>query len=269
MFQIGLFSKMNRVTTKTLRHYDEIGLLKPAFVDQQTGYRYYGSTELVRLNKIIALKQLGLSLQEIQELIDQQKGIEIFLTLKEKEIELRIKEETSKLSRLQNYSRYLKGEQNMNYSPVIKALPEVIVASMRLIAPNYESYFDFIPKMGDEMRAKGAVCAVPEYCFNIYHDGEYRESDIDLEVCEAVVDYCEDSEKVKYKKIDAVENALCVMHKGPYTTLPDAYAFAFSWIEANAYVIDGLPRESYIDGIWNKEDENEWLTELQIPVKKI
>lgn len=269
MFQIGLFSKMNRVTPKTLRHYDEIGLLKPAFVDNQTGYRYYGSKELIRFNKIMAMKQIGLNLQEIQELIDEPKGIELYLSLKEKEIENRIQEEVNTLKRLKTYEKYIRGEENASYTPVIRALPEVIVASMRTIAPSYESYFDFIPKMGEEMGRQGAICAEPPYCFNIYHDGEYKEFDIDVETCESVVDFCEDSDHIKYKKIEGVSTALCVLHKGPYTTLREAYAFSLAWIEDNGYEMVGVPRESYIDGIWNCESEDDWLTELQWPIQKL
>lgn len=118
------------------------------------------------------------------------------------------------------------------------------------------------------MRKQGAVCAEPEYCFNIYHDGEYKEKDIDVEVCEAVVDYCEDTDLIKFKKIKGYKEALCVLHKGPYSTLPDAYNFAFEWVKDNGYEVVGLPRESYIDGIWNKDSDEEWLTEIQIPIGK-
>ncbi len=63
----------------------------------------------------------------------------------------------------------------------------------------------------------------PAYCFTIYHDGEYKESDIDVEVCEAVTDYCRESEKVKFKKIEAVSEAAVIFHKGPYSTIKDSY----------------------------------------------
>ena len=89
-----------------------------------------------------------------------------------------------------------------------------------------------------------------------------------MEVCEAVVDYCENSEMVKFKKINAVEKAICVLHKGPYYSLSEAYSFVFRWIEDNGYKAIGEPRESYIDGIWNKEDDSQWLTEIQIPISK-
>lgn len=268
MYQIGMFSKINRITTKTLRHYDEIGLLKPEYVDDFTGYRYYSSRQLQRLHRIMALKRLGLGLAEIKDAIDNPGSINIYLKLKEKEIEERIKEEETRLLHVKNYIKRMKGELNMNYNPVIKSLPEVIVASMRTVIPSYNTYFEIVPQMGEEMKSKGAICAVPEYCFTIYHDGEYKERDIDVEICEAVEDYCENSGRVKYKKINEVETAVCVLHKGPYSTIRDAYLFAFQWINDNGYKIVGQPRESYIDGIWNRDDENDWLTELQVPVSK-
>lgn len=268
MYQIGLFSKMNRITTKTLRHYDEIGLLKPAFVDEFTGYRYYSSEQLPRLHQIITLKQMGLGLLEINQIIAHASSVEVYLKLKEQELEETIQENSNQLGQIRSYLHRLKGENRMIYNPVIRTLPKVIVASMRMIAPNYNAYFDLIPQMGAQMQKQGAICAVPAYCFNIYHDGEYKECDIDVEVCEAVVAFCEDSEKVRYKIIDEVSQAICVLHRGPYELLREAYAFAFQWIEDNGYSVVGLPRESYIDGIWNKDHEEEWLTEVQIPIRK-
>ncbi len=269
MYQIGLFSKINHITTKTLRHYDEIGLLKPKHVDYITNYRYYTNDQLPKLHQILALKQLGMSLNEIKEIIENPVTIEIFLKTKERELAKSIENETRRLKEVKTWIKSLKGENPMNYSPIIKKLPHVIVASMRTIVPGYDSYFDIAPKMGEEMKKQGAVCCLdPEYCFTIYHDGEYKEQDIDVEICEAVVKPCDDSEKIKYKEIKSVPSAACVLHKGPYSTIREAYAFIFKWIKESNYEVIDNPRESYIDGIWNKDDENEWLTELQIPVKQ-
>lgn len=266
VYQIGLFSKMNRITTKTLRHYDEIGLLPPARVDVMTGYRYYSSEQLPKLHRIMALKQMGLRLDQIQSLINDPSGMDIYLEMREQDLIKQLEESQKQLQQIKSYKNKLRGEM-MTYEPIIKSLPECIVASMRWKAPSYDAYFDVIPKMGEEMNRQGAKLAEPSYCINMYHDGEYRESDIDVEVCEAVVDYCEDSDLVKYKKLEKVDKALCLLHKGPYSDLRDAYAFALQWIEDNSYVLAAPPRESYIDGIWNKESEEEWLTELQFPIK--
>ena len=228
MYQIGLFSKINHITTKTLRHYDEIGLLKPDFVDYSSGYRYYTSKQLPRLHRILALKQLGLSLGEIKELIENPVNIEMFLKMKEKELIKQIREDEQKLGQVRSWQEILQGGRIMNYSAIIKELPAVTVASMRTIAPSYNSYFELMPRMGEEMKRQGAICAKPEYCFTIYHDGEYREKDIDIEVCESVVKSCKDSDLVRYKKVTREPQAVCVLHKGPYSTIRNAYAFCLS-----------------------------------------
>ena len=86
-------------------------------------------------------------------------------------------------------------------------------------------------------------------------------------MCEAVTERKPDFDDIVFKKIEAV-TAVSVMHKGPYSTLSQCYAFALKWIEENGYQVSDSPRESYIDGIWNREEESDWLTELQVPVVK-
>lgn len=153
------------------------------------------------------------------------------------------------------------------HNVVLKELPEVIVASMRKIIPDYEAFNTIYPEMGEYMKQQNVKCATPGYCFTLYHDGEYKESDIDVEICESVTDFGEDSDQVKFKRLEAVKMAACVIHKGPYNTIGLAYGAITKWIEGNGYEIIGLPRESYIDGIWNKENPEDWLTEIQIPIK--
>lgn len=120
-----------------------------------------------------------------------------------------------------------------------------------------------------KMEKAGCECAIPEYCFTIYYDEEYRESDIHAEICEAITEKPEDTELVQFKVLPAVDMAACVLHKGPYYTLPQAYGAIVQFIEESGYEIIGYQRESYIDGIWNKDTEDEWLTEIQFPVRKI
>ena len=258
---------MNRVTIKALRHYDEIGLLKPAHIDVFTGYRYYTSEQLPVIHQIMSLRQIGFSLEEIASV---QKGISIEVLLQTKKSQLlqEIAENTMKLSQVEHYLYVQKGGNQMNYNVMIKELPEVIVASMRKVIPGYSALFSIVPPMGEEMERLGCICAEPEYCFNIYHDGEYREENIDVEVCEAVVEAKEDSDMLKFKTIAMVPEAACVLHKGPYETLGKGYAAILEWMEHNGYEPADYPRESYIDGIWNKESEKDWLTEIQFPVKK-
>ncbi|MGL1890411.1 MAG: MerR family transcriptional regulator [Spirochaetaceae bacterium] len=266
MYSIGEFSKINRITTKTLRHYDKIGLLKPNRTDDWTGYRYYSPDQLVVIRKILMLKDLGFSLLEIEELISGTKPFKQSLEQKILKLEEQVIQSQSRLSSAVNYLKSLNKGEVMDREVVIKSLPEVIVASMRTVVPNYASYFDIVPKMGEYMTSVGAVCSEPAYCFTIYHDGEYKEADIDVEVCEAVTKHCKESDKVKFKQIDSVKKAACLGHKGPYKTIEQSYSQVFEWINANGYKVADNPRESYIDGIWNKENPEDWLTEIQIPL---
>lgn len=269
MYRIGLFSKINKVTIKTLRYYDEVGLLQPAYIDKENGYRYYTSDQLPTLHRIIALRQIGFSIDQILAILKGQNITDIFEERKQK-LEASIEESKQQLSQITHYLVKMKGDLSMNYEVVLKELPEVIIYSKRMVIPDYNYYFEIIPKIGEEVENANPElkCAVPEYCFVIYHDGEYKEKDIDIEFCEAVTSFGKDTETIKFKKMEKVATAACVYHKGPYSSIGNAYATIFKWIANNGFVPSDNPRESYIDGIWNKKDELDWLTELQVPIKK-
>ena len=156
----------------------------------------------------------------------------------------------------------------MKYQATIKELPECTVYAKEMTVPNYDAYFELLPAIGQAVmqRYPDLKPAVPEYCFVLYLDEEYKEQDIHVEYCEAVEELREDFDGIVFKKLDPV-TVVSVMHKGPYEDLPDAYGFAFDWIAKNHYTVVGNGRESYIDGPWNKQREEDWLTEVQIPVK--
>lgn len=266
LYRIGIFSKMNQVTIKTLRYYDEEGLLKPRHIDPENGYRYYSSSQLLVLHQLLALRKIGCSIEEIKQI---QNGVDEGALFQRKKQQL-LKEIADKTHALSLLEGYMQRGQGVNpYHVVVKEIPEVIVASMRRTIPDYGALFSFVPAMGMEMEKAGCICALPEYCFNIYHDGEYKDKDIDVEICEAVTEMQADIEPLKFKVIPKVETAACTMHKGPYEDFPQAYAAVVNYIEANGYEIIAPPRESYIDGVWNKDSEDEWLTEIQFPVRKI
>lgn len=266
LYKIGMFSQMNRVTIKALRHYDDLGLLKPADIDKFTGYRYYTSQQLPILHQILALRQMGFSLEEIKMVQSGKSEMEL-LQKRKCELIKKIAEETMKLSQVECY--LLQNDQDMDYHIILKELPEVIVASLRTVIPDYDALFAIVPPMGAEMERLGCICAVPQYCFTLYHDGEYKEENIDVEVCEAVTEKKQDSDMLTFQTIEKVETAACVLHKGSYSGFPKAYASVLRWAEDNGFEIIDNPRESYIDGVWNKDLEAEWLSEIQFPVRKV
>ncbi|MFC1909507.1 helix-turn-helix domain-containing protein [Chloroflexota bacterium] len=141
MFKIGDFSKLSFVTVKTLRYYDEIGLLRPVKVDQFTGYRYYSADQLPRLNYIIALKNLGLSLEEVTMLISNDltpAQIRDIFILKKAELQQRVSEEQSRLEKVQKLLKQIEKEGTMpEYQVVIKKIEPQIIASIRAVLPTY------------------------------------------------------------------------------------------------------------------------------------
>jgi len=271
MLKIGDFSKLGRVTVKTLRYWDEIGLLKPDFVNSENGYRYYAAAKLSQVHEIHSMKELGLTLEDISTIIcdGYKKSVWIEMLRSRKDAltdELHLCE--TRLTKISQMLHLAEKEQIME-KVEIRELPEVIVASMRTTIPSYNALFKVVPPMGEVMIRQGAVCRIPEYCFNIYHDGEYRESDIDVEICEAVNEARPNGDGIVYKTIAYVKEAAVIMHHGNYESLGKSYSLLMSWIDDNDYEMADNPRESYIDGIWNRENPDDWRTEIQIPVKRV
>ncbi|NJN80750.1 MAG: MerR family transcriptional regulator [Anaerolineales bacterium] len=139
MIRIGDFSKLSRVSIKTLRYYDEMGLLKPIEVDRFTGYRYYDFDQLPRLYRILALKELGFSLDEINRFLEENSPVEQIrgmLKLRQSEIKQRVQEETNRLERVELWLKQIQQEDSMsNYDVVLKKIEGMKVASIRGIVP--------------------------------------------------------------------------------------------------------------------------------------
>ncbi len=268
MYRIGMFSKLGRVTIKTLHHYDEVGLLRPAHVDEESGYRYYTTSQLFRLGEIVGLRQMGFSISEISAIVDGH-NIAGILAQRKAELESEAKHVTDKLFRLNHYINQQKEGKKMKYQAVIKEIPSYTVYSAEYTLPNYAALNEIMSSLGEKvMKANpGIKCVEPGYCFNVYLDGEYRETDVHVEICEAVVSRGKDGDGIVFKEIPAT-TVVSVLHRGAYDKLGDAYAYAMQWVEQNGYRVTDNVRESYIDGIWNKESTDEWLTEIQVPVEK-
>ena len=132
---------------------------------------------------------------------------------------------------------------------------------------SYDELFSLMPEMGAEMERLGCRCALPEYCFTHYLEPGFRDEHILIETCEAVTEKKEDSALVKFRELPEI-TAACIFHKGSYSNFSESYAAILRFIEENGYKICGNIRENYIDGIWNKDREEDWLSEIQIPVSR-
>jgi len=272
MLKIGDFSKFSRVSIKTLRYYDEIGLLKPVEVDKFSGYRYYSVDQLPRLNRIIGLKDLGLSLEEIGQLLvnnpSTEKVIELLREKREKAI-ARLYEEETRLRRVEEWLKRVEKEGAMpDYDIVIKKVETVKVASVRDVIPSYDEISGLFNELFSYLGGQKVQFAGPP--LTIYHDAEYREKDADVEVAVPIVGTIPTTERIKVQVLPEIEQAACLIHKGPYENFHLAYRALINWVEANGYQITWPNREVYLKGPGegNKNDPSTYVTEIQLPVKK-
>ena len=127
LYKIGMFANMNRVTIKTLRYYDEQKLLLPIYVDDENGYRYYAAGQMAQLHRIIALKNMGFSIDDIRKIIDgaEEKS---FLLLKKQEFLKELAVLTDNLSQVESY--LARESINLTAPVLIKEIPQVIVCTM-------------------------------------------------------------------------------------------------------------------------------------------
>lgn len=262
MLKIGEFSKLSLTTVKALRYYEKEGLLVPASVDEWTGYRYYETAQLETAAKIKAYRQLNLSIEEIQSIFAGQDARVILASKADS-----LKKQRNDIGILLSIIHHLLEEEEMKYQVTVKQIPEMIVYSVQGRLKKMEDKMQFIPECGEECLAlnPGLQCADPPYEFCEYPEDHYRETDVLIRHVEAVAAFGKESERIQFHTLPATK-VLSIFHKGPYEQLGEAYAYIAKYAEENGYTVTGLARESYIDGIWNKESPADWLTEIQLPI---
>ena len=269
MFKIGDLSKLSQVPVKTLRYYDEIGLLKPTEVDTFTGYRYYSADQLPRLNRILALKDLGLSLTQIAQLLDDNlppDQIRGMLRLKQTELQQQVQEDEARLVRVEWRLKQIEEEETMSAQEMLlKTTRATKVASIREVIPTYSDVGRLFSEIFVHLGQHGVKPAAPP--FAIYYDQEYRDRDVDVEAVVPVASSVPKGDRVTARESPEAQVA-CTMHQGSYDTIGEAYTRLLSWIGANGYHIAGPCQEVYMRGPESVQDPSTYVTEVQVPVEK-
>ncbi|MDO4544989.1 MAG: GyrI-like domain-containing protein [Bacillota bacterium] len=165
--------------------------------------------------------------------------------------------------------------EHCDYRAEIKEIPDYIVYYKDYFAASVNEFLNlsrqdnFLQDLSDRVLRENPKISLtePDYNVLIYLEGHYSERNIRYRFCDAVTGFGKDCEEYQFMKLPGC-TAVTVCHRGPYETLGNAYGFAKRWMGEHGYVQDGLPRDSAIDGCWNKESEEEYLTEIQIPVRK-
>lgn len=280
MFSIGDFAKHGRVSIRMLRHYDAIGLLRPARVDPASGYRFYEAAQLTRLNRIIALKGLGFSLEQVRSILDERVSTEQLrgmLRLRRADLEAAMAADAARLAGVEARLRILESEGHMSDDDVVvKRLPAVRLAELRGTAAGYEpeSIGPVIQPLYEELCKRLAEAGVTPVGPNIayYEDvpeapgGAGAGAGAGTVIVHAGVPVAlERREGQDFEVVDlpAVESAATLVHRGAMDgVMPSVQALA-RWIDTNGYRSAGLARELYLECSGHPD---QWVTELQEPV---
>ncbi|WP_430786084.1 MerR family transcriptional regulator [Actinoplanes sp. G11-F43] len=271
MFTIGDFARHGRVSVRMLRHYDATGLLRPAHVDPATGYRHYTAGQLARLNRIIALKDLGFTLQQVGDIIDGGLGTEELrgmLRLRRAELEAVMTASAARLTRVEARLRAIESEGHMPSDDVVlKAVPPVRVAELTAVAASYQPE-DIGPvinplyaQLFERLEAAGVQPTGPGVAW--YEDATDGAVTVHaaIEVAGAPV-----MTDVAVYDLAPIPQAATIVHRGSMDAIMPTAQILAQWIDVNGYRADGYAREINLECPENRDD---WVTELQVPVTKL
>ncbi len=265
MLKIGEFSKLAKVSVKTLRYYDELGMFSPSFVDPYTAYRYYDEEKLSDINLILSYKSAGLSNSEIKLLTASSANKKTVFEHRRNEL---INERDELNKKIAEIERLLIND-SFNITAEIKSIPSCTVFSSKGYVVSPESIPAFIKKSHNDFSKEFIDIVFPkeDYCAVIYPSSSYREKNIYIEYVQSVTKKGSDTKAFSFRSLEEI-TAVCIMHKGGYESLRDSYYLAVSYAKKNGYSISGDARERYLKGAWNGLQKQDWQTEIQIPVSK-
>jgi DNA-binding transcriptional MerR regulator len=277
MIKIGEFSKLVQVPVATLRYYDQMGLLKPIEIDRFTGYRYYSTSQLPRLHRILALKGLGFSLEQIGVALDegltaeQMRGM---LRLRQAQISQQLAEAQSQLVEVQVRLQQIEREEQLStYDVRLKHVEPLLVAAIRAVLPNHAAIGTLWREVYESIGSHAAEALGPNLgeggqTLVLWYDTEFKQGDVDGAAAFVLRCRVPDSGRMRVFELPATRVAATI-HHGSYEAIGEAHAAILRWIEANGYRIAGPDREVYL---YNKppirRDDPTYITELQYPVEK-
>ncbi len=269
MFRIGDFSRLGQVTVKTLHHYDELGLLRPARVDEETGYRYYSAEQLSRLNRILILKALGFSLDQVAGVLDDCLTVDELrgmLRLRRAEAMQRLREEEGRLAQVEAWLTRLQEERTLpEFDVVVKDLDVQLVASIREVVPDLDALAPFFPEIEAHFATHGAQASGPGML--VFYDREYPDGQFDAEAAYPAPKRVPDGGRVRIHEIPRCQVA-CVVYRGTYEGVGRAHQALGEWISANGYRLAGPNRVVFLECADPSDADGTAVVEIQYTVTK-
>jgi DNA-binding transcriptional MerR regulator len=275
MFRTGEFSNIARVSKRLLQYYDEINLLKPAYIDPQTGYRYYSARQLPHLNRILALKDLGLSLDQIANMIQAEvsdEAIHGMLLMKKAELEQAVHEDLQRLRRIEARLQHNQRPDDA-LDVVITSIPEQYFLAIRKVVPSPEELLQLVQHIQQVVPSHIDRRLLGPFAGVVHTDG-FSLTNNDVEVgyllkqpIEAPV-VVSDEYVLRMRELPAVKTMATAVQTGGPDLVFIALGRIAQWIEANGYRIAGpyreigveLPASGSLDGM---------VIEVQMPIEQI
>ncbi len=271
MFTVGEFARLARVSRRLLRYYDEIGLLKPARIDSASGYRYYSAEQMAQLNRILVLKDLGLSLDQIRRLLHERvstEEIQGMLLLKKAEVEQLLRQELQRIRKIEARLHAIHAmETDAPLDVVIKTLPAQAVLSAHGVFTSFEAAL----AMHREIRRALPARADYGLSFTICRDEEMVEQNLLLEIGRLVEAEnhapvpVTDALRLCLHQLPPVEMMATTIVTGGLEAIHAGYSRMGLWAQSNGWRLCGMPRELMLNTA-RYADGRDLVTEIQFPV---
>lgn len=265
--KIGEFARLGQVTVQTLRYYADLDLLRPGEVDPFTGYRYYQLDQLPTLHRILALKDLGLPLDQVKRMLRDNitpEEMRRILVLKQDEVRTQVQNNLDQLERIKMRLQMLEHQGNpTDYEINIKHVDALLVASVTGEVPDYRDVTPLWMELGERVQ-KESLQVQPPY-LTLCHGTEPM---IKLEVCSPLAGTLPETTNGLVHTLPEVNTMVFTTHRGSYNGLIDGYTALWQWVNDHGFKITGPDREIYLrlpaEGQYDCDPDS--LTELQIPV---
>jgi predicted transcriptional regulator YdeE/DNA-binding transcriptional MerR regulator len=271
MLKIGDLSRLAQVSVKTLRYYSDLGLLKPEWIDRYTGYRYYAPEQLARLNRILALRDLGLSLEQIRGLLDESVAADELrgmLRLRRAELERSLSQERARLTRVEARLRQIDREgREMDYPVVIKSIEAQRVVAVSGTVEGYGQTGALLTRLKQSLSDPVAQSAASGPLMALYCQRADRalEAEVGLPLTAGARPRAL-APGLSLINRAASPQAAATLHHGDPAGIAEAYAALLRWVSEGGYHPSGLGMEVYIHGPLDGLVPEEWMTEIRMPI---
>jgi DNA-binding transcriptional MerR regulator len=276
MFSIGEFSRIARVTPRQLRHYEDLGLFQPERIDPETGYRFYSALQLPRLNRIIALKELGLTLTQILRLLDEHisaEEIHGMLTMRKAQIEQTLRNELERVRNIEARIFQIEAQGELPDDVVLKAVPERNFLSIRQVVPSREEGFALMNELHHLLPRRAGRSAIGNFAL-VFSSESFETENVDVEMgfllegewLETVL--LSDGRVMTVRTLPAIETMATMVYVGIANHI-GCYGQLGTWIEQNHFQLAGPGWEVFIEPFQPATFDEEAVIEIQLPVERL